>query len=324
MKELQSHNTVTIKAKHVAEYLIESLTRGTSPWKPGWENNNLIVLPHNAVTGRTYNGWNLFILWLVQEKMGTNETGWITEHQASKLSVEIRDDADGVVVQYLDAARRFSTAWTVFNMSQTSGFKRPTSNLHKWDPVDRVERLLANSNARVIHDHSCGIPHYVPQMDLIVMPHRERFFDSNSYYRTLLHELGHWTGHHSRLDRDLNSALTNNKGRAREELYAEIASLMLGRELGTGHDLDHHASYVKSWVRILQDDIGEIQQAVGKASKIRRYIKSFDSQPSDRSLPAATRTNHDGEFDDQSSSGRETLEYSNFGARCIRSSRVAA
>ena len=34
------------------------------------------------------------------------------------------------------------------------------------------------------------------------MPPLERFEDREAYYATLLHELGHWTKHKTRLDRD--------------------------------------------------------------------------------------------------------------------------
>ena len=48
-----------------------------------------------------------------------------------------------------------------------------------------------------------------------------------------LHELGHWTGHADRLNRDMAHPF-GTEGYAREELRVEIASLILGSELGIG------------------------------------------------------------------------------------------
>ena len=63
------------------------------------------------------------------------------------------------------------------------------------------------------------------------------------------HELGHWTGHPNRLDRDLAHPF-GSEGYAREELRAEIASLITGQELQIGHDPEQHAAYVGSWLRL--------------------------------------------------------------------------
>ena len=38
--------------------------------------------------------------------------------------------------------------------------------------------------------------------DKVTLPEREQFATANGYYQTALHELGHATGHPSRMDRD--------------------------------------------------------------------------------------------------------------------------
>jgi hypothetical protein len=84
------------------------------------------------------------------------------------------------------------------------------------------------------------------------LPPRDSFPSPDAYYATALHELGHWTGHPSRLDRDLAHPF-GSVGYAKEELRAEIASLMVGDQLGIGHDPSQHAAYVKSWVQVLKE-----------------------------------------------------------------------
>lgn len=269
------------QSQKIAAFLIDALTRPSTGWRPGWKYNPINVLPHNAVTNRPYGGWNLFVLMLDQRDLGTCESGWLTKKQAARLNVDIYDGASPALVQYIDINKRWARTWEVYNLSQTTGFKIRDAPIHTWNPIHRVDKIVANSNARVLHHARCSVPHYTPKNDQISMPERDVFLDSCSYYRTLLHELAHWTGHISRCNRFLHDPPMCYEDRAREELYAEIASMLLGMEFGIGHDLDNHAEYVRSWVRILRDSEKEIHKAVAIATKIQMYIKQFDVRPED-------------------------------------------
>ena len=92
-----------------------------------------------------------------------------------------------------------------------------------------------------------------------------------------LHELGIWTGHPNRLDRDLNHPF-GSEGDAREELRAEIASLILGSEVGLGYDSGQHASYVDHWIKILTDRPQEILYAPADAEKISEYVLGLEQK----------------------------------------------
>jgi len=113
--------------------------------------------------------------------------------------------------------------------------------------------------------------------DTIQLPTRERFAKPSGYYATALHELGHWTAHPDRLDRDLGNPF-GSEGYAREELRAEIASLILGSELGIGFDPDRHAGYVDHWVQILTDTPKEIMYASADAERISEYILTIEQK----------------------------------------------
>ena len=97
------------------------------------------------------------------------------------------------------------------------------------------------------------------------MPEREQFHDEHSYEQTLLHELAHSTMHPTRLDRPAyHIANRNGDDYAIEELRAEIASMMLGEELGLGHHPQNGQAYVTGWLRSSQDDHGCGTQGDGK------------------------------------------------------------
>src|SRR5215813_519153 len=88
---------------------------------------------------------------------------------------------------------------------------------------------------------------------------------------------GHWTGHADRLNRDLAHPF-GSEGYAREELRAEIASLILGSEVGLGYDPGQHTGYVDHWVKILTDTPTEILYAAAVAEKISEYVLGLEQK----------------------------------------------
>ncbi|MDB5012389.1 MAG: conjugal transfer protein TraC, partial [Daejeonella sp.] len=169
-------------------------------------------------------------------------------------------------------------AW-VFNASQIDGITPLKALEHEkisWKPLERAENLVINSNAK-IHNQISEKAFYSTLKDAITMPLKEQFSDASRYYATLLHELGHWTGHKDRLDRSLMNKF-GSEDYAREELRAKIASLLVGQELRIGHDPNHHASYVDSWIKVLKQNPFEIHQAASDAEKIFDYLIGFEQK----------------------------------------------
>ena len=281
-----AHCGMQANPQEIGDFLLKELTKGVPPWRPGFERSFVRSYPHNAVTNRSYGGWfNVFVLLLTMRHLGTFDGGFLTEHQASKLGVKIKSDAIPDVISYSDGHNRFLKTYVVYSVAQTEGFKRTANSSHLWDPNARVENIIKRSGARIMHDQSLDVPHYDYYDDLIIVPNRDRFLDSGSYYQVVLHELAHWTGHSSRLNRDLMDAKWTSEGRAREELRAEIASYLLGLELGIGHDLGQNLAYLDYWKRFLVSDVEEIRDAVSAAMKICRFIQQFDrlsKQPKNR------------------------------------------
>ncbi|EPY00145.1 zincin-like metallopeptidase domain-containing protein, partial [Magnetospirillum fulvum] len=116
-----------------------------------------------------------------------------------------------------------------------------------------------------------------PGLDEIHLPPKGAFVGQEAYYATLLHELGHATGHPSRLVRTFGPF--GSELYAREELRAEIASYMLARDLGISHDPSNHASYVESWLKVLRDDKNEIFRAARDAETIKSWVTEPERRP---------------------------------------------
>ena len=90
----------------------------------------------------------------------------------------------------------------------------------------------------------------------------------------MLHELGHATGHPSRLNRPtlVDHGGFGTETYAREELRAEIAAMMTGEQLGVGHEPRHGTAYVSSWIKALENNPKEIRAAAVDAQRISDWL----------------------------------------------------
>ncbi|MBR4876494.1 MAG: hypothetical protein IKU14_02120, partial [Rhodocyclaceae bacterium] len=165
---------------------------------------------------------------------------------------------------------------TVFHASQIDGLPPLQAKEITWNPSERASAILTASGAKIEHSPS-DQAFYRPSTDTITLPLPEQFHDAAGYYATALHELGHWTGHESRLGRDIRNPFGSVEY-AKEELRAEISSMILGDELGIGHDPAQHAAYVGHWIKILKDDPSELYRAASDAEEIFHYVLALEQQ----------------------------------------------
>jgi putative DNA primase/helicase len=293
----------TKKAFHeqVAEKLIEQLRQGTAPWQRPWEAGEAAsLLPINPTTGKRYRGINAIQLL----SQGRVDRRWLTYKQAAAAGAQVRKGEHGTAIQYwkfseeqtrtdesgkpvldaqgqpvkaevrLERPRVFFA--TVFNAEQIDGLPAMQRREQTWDAVERAEAILQASRAVIQHGGQ-NRAFYRLRTDSIHLPDKGQFPSADNYYAIALHELGHWTGHPSRLDRDLAHPF-GSEGYAKEELRAEIASMILGDELGIGHDPGQHAAYVGTWINVLRDDPLEIFRAAADAEKIHGYVLALEQQ----------------------------------------------
>jgi len=139
--------------------------------------------------------------------------------------------------------------------------------------------VLAASGADI--RYGGGKAEYDPDRDLIRLPDREAFTAPHEFYATAFHELAHWTGHPSRLDRLSRNARFGSTAYAREELVAEIGGCFLSAEIGIpqSDDLTNHAAYLASWLRILGADPSAIFAAAAQASAAANFLFCHGPQP---------------------------------------------
>ena len=306
----------------VAEKLIRQLEQGTAPWQRPWEAGaSGSFVPLNPITGKRYKGINA--LQLMSQEL--DDQRWLTYKQAEGLGYQVRKGEKGTGIQYwkfteeqlkkdeqgksvldnagnplkvvvkLERPRVFYA--TVFNAEQIDGLPPLQKKEQTWDAIERAETILLASGAVINHSPS-GRAFYRPSSDSIHLPEKGQFPSADKYYATALHELGHASGHPSRLDRDLAHPF-GSEGYAKEELRAEIASMLLGDTLGIGHDPSQHAAYVGSWIKVLKDDPLEIFRAAADAERIHSYVLGLEQNQEQQLTQnqAENLTGHGGHHD---------------------------
>lgn len=285
-------------ADAVSNKIIEALEAGVAPWQKPWSGAQLYqTYPYNAKTLKPYNGINNVNLMLEAQINGYSDPRWLTYKQAAELGANVNKGEKGTTIQYwkfkeekdvvdengkvigketikLENPKVFFS--TVFNAQQTTLQPLEQEQLPQIDfnPNDIAEKILKNSGAD-IRESGSDSAYYNPTHDYIQLPLREQFNSAAEFYSTALHELGHWTGHKTRLDRDLSGGF-GSESYAREELRAEISSFMMSQRLGIDFDPSNHYSYIDNWIKVLREDNKEIFRASRDAEKITDYLEGLN------------------------------------------------
>jgi antirestriction protein ArdC len=252
-----------------------------------------LVMPRNASTGRCYSGINVLILWGAVVQHGFSGQGWLTFRQALALGGHVRRDEHGTAVVFADrfipdaeherARERgddprtipFLKRFTVFNTDQCEGLPEEATIASPPAPdgliLPEVEALIRASGADL--RIGGGRAYYDVIGDFVRVPPPQAYFEPVNWHRTALHELGHWCGSRTRLNRDL-SGRVGSKSYAKEELVAEMTAAFTCATLGIVPTV-RHADYIGAWLEVLREDDRAIVRAASAASKAADYLLAF-------------------------------------------------
>ncbi|TIP48760.1 MAG: DUF1738 domain-containing protein [Mesorhizobium sp.] len=277
----------------ITNKIIAELEAGRFPWVQPWGTaaaKTSVALPTNAGTHRAYSGINVLILWGAAVERGFPMQSWVTYRQAVALGGNVRRGERGTTVIYADRfvpdhekkraretgenaqAMPFLKRFTVFNIEQCDGLPDEVAALSPPPPASliepRVEALIKATGIdfRIGGDRAF----YMPPYDYVQVPPPQAFFEPIDWHRTALHELGHATGHSSRLARDLSGSFGSRKY-AFEELVAEINAAFCCAALGIVPTV-RHSDYVGAWLEVLRKDSRAIVRAASRASRAAEWL----------------------------------------------------
>jgi antirestriction protein ArdC len=175
--------------------------------------------------------------------------------------------------------------YTVFNVDQCENLPESvitgkTMRVRNPDARDELaDGFLRSTGADIREGH--GEAFYVPSRDFISMPGFAGFKGADHFYNVAFHELLHWTGHKSRLDRDLKNRF-GSRDYAAEELVAELGAAFLCAEFGFDGDV-RNAGYIATWIELLKADQRAFFTACSRASKAVDYLRGLAlAEPTER------------------------------------------
>src|SRR5438045_1104484 len=274
----------------VSARIVAELERGAPPWVKPWSATPGQNVPQNAVSNRPYSGCNVVLLWLARNR-GWATPRFLTFKQALEAGGNVRKGEHGTKVYFVkqlqikdgdgdEAETRLVPMlreYTVFNIDQCEGLPdsiRDGKPMRVRNPDTRdalADKFLLSTGADIREGH--GEAYYVPSHDFISMPAFQAFKGADHFYNVAFHELTHWTGHKSRLDRDLKTRFSS-RHYAAEELVAELGAAFLSAEFGFNGDV-RNAGYMSTWIELLKSDKRAVFTAAGKASKAADYLRGL-------------------------------------------------
>ncbi|MEB3172311.1 MAG: zincin-like metallopeptidase domain-containing protein [Cyanobacteriota bacterium] len=286
--------------------LIALLEQGTHPWRRTWdaESSGHHV---NLRSGRRYRGVNPILLTLGMHQRGSALPYWCGWGEARSLGLSPREGSKAVMVlrpmhHRRCAASAAAAASAQVQLDDETGANpgvwvsfRPVPVFNAADLVGEALPALLQQRAKAAQARSRPEPErlaaaeavlqrwpvtlvhgseracYLPRCDRIVLPVRCAFHSAAAYYATWAHEAVHSSGHPSRLGRDLSGDV-HSSAYAREELVAELGSVLLGDRLEIGSDLANHASYLGSWIALLRETPRVLLQVLAEARRAADLI----------------------------------------------------
>jgi len=282
----------------VSARIIAESEKGAAPWVKPWSASPGANTPCNAVSQRPYSGCNVVLLWMAQAA-GYHTPRFLTFKQALELGGNVRKGERGTKVYFVkqlqvrdeagndNASTRLipmMREYTVFNVDQSENLPdiitmgKPI-RVRNPDTRDEVADAFLQSTGADFREG--GEAYYVPSRDFISMPAFAGFKGADHFYHVAFHELTHWTGHKSRLDRDLKNRF-GSRDYAAEELIAELGAAFLCAKFGFDGDL-RSAGYIASWIELLRADKRAFFTACSQASKAADYLRRLAlAEPAER------------------------------------------
>lgn len=306
MKYRNSEKKLSFR-EEVANEFIKVLEENSIDFIKGW-NFAETGFPENATTKLSYNGINALYLKMVENQFNYNDNRWLTFNQIKEKGYKLKYGSKGAKVEYYIPYDYERETWitfdeynknkdvtfinkdnveikkyglkqklyTVFNASAVEGIdpKELKIKLNKIQEEKVVEKVASSLNVSIVEQFNSKTAFYSLKNDNITIPIREQFKAQGYYAATVMHELGHSTGHSSRLNRDMGYTFGTQKY-AYEELVAEITSAFMGEyvESMLSDDVkDNHKAYVQSWIKAIKDDKNILFKAIKDATVASDYM----------------------------------------------------
>jgi antirestriction protein ArdC len=293
----------------ITDQIVQVIERGAGPFElPWYREHGRIERPVNALSGKPYQGANVVSLWAAAMVASYPSAYWASYRQWQSLSAQVRKGEKGSLIVFyktvevqteaadeIEAEGRkripLARASFVFNAAQVDDWEPPSPPaIDQVQVIGDAEAFVSATGATIRHGGDSA--YYHPKDDYIQVPERGRFLGSltstptDAYYATLLHELTHWSGHVSRLNRILAGRF-GDAAYAMEELVAELGAAFLCADLAvTNIPRPDHAAYIGRWLAVLKGDKKALFSAAAAASRAAGYLADLRGERTTKGAPS--------------------------------------
>lgn len=285
----------------VTDRIIAQLEQGIIPWEKPWVNTSSTSMAVSHNDGRVYSLINQMMLGIPGE--------YVTYEQAKKAGGHVKKGCKASPVVFWSVMTKeakdkdgntkigkdgkpmmenipFLKYYSVFHIEDTEGIapkyvtsKGPVADNLPVEAIDQAINGYLERSGVTLRNYEQGQSYYAPGQDMVVLPHMSQFKNSESYYATAFHELGHSTGHPSRLNRK-GGMMFGDEGYSKEELVAEITSAVLCNHFGISTEKIERntAAYIQNWLKALKNDPKMIVSAASRAEKAVNLILNIKKE----------------------------------------------
>lgn len=265
----------------ITNRMIESLNASRIPWVKPWSTDNRLSM--NFITKKPYRGINA----ILTNYSGFTSPYWLTYKQASSLGGQVKSGSKSTPIVYYakidkhqgtinESSFMLARYFNAFNLDQIDGIIVPPVNipLIAFNPIEEAERIVKGYSLTDSITFNEQRAYYRPSTDVINMPKRESFINEPSWYSTLFHEMGHSTGHVTRLNREgVTSPIKfGSHLYSKEELIAEMTASFLCASSGINSQFEQSVAYIQGWIQALKGDSKLVMQAASQAQKASDLI----------------------------------------------------
>ena len=270
----------------ITQSIIEQLENGAAPWIKPWKADS--SADKNLVSQKPYQGINRLLLGMSSMVKGFSVPVWASYKQWEAIGANVKKGEKGTKIVFYSPVSKENKqtgdlekyavlkTYFVFNAAQVEGIDIvPAETVTaEFTAVELAEQRIIKTGAAISHGGDAAF--YMPSADRIQLPNKSAFDSEANYYATAFHELAHWTGSKTRLDRDLDKGRFGNPAYAFEELVAEMSAAFLCSDYGIQGEL-RHAGYINHWLKALREDSKAVFKAAALAQKAADYINMLDA-----------------------------------------------
>ena len=267
----------------ITDNIISQLEKGVIPWQQPFTVDGQ---HRNFFTGYAYNGINRLITSFSKYK----QPYWLTLNQARKHKTWVKrseiDNYTEIVWWKINQSEDKETGeiktfpigklYRIYNIEQCDELPKLPDTVNEDNYfIDNVDKLCNEYFEResIKQTFANCTPHYNITMDSITLPELKFAVNTERYYATLFHEMGHSTGHAKRLNRAIKN-IFGSESYSFEELVAELTSSFLCHQCKIDNTIEQSSAYIDSWLKVFRNEDNKrlIVRASSQAEKATNYI----------------------------------------------------